>query len=151
MAEAKVRVDLDDAAFLRLNYPTGHVGRFTNALTASIVTLARVRVPSRTGRLRDSIKMEVTQRSIGGVTMRVSANTLYANFVHEGTRGHVGEMTLYSPRGPYGDRRRDAAAAHAPGGSRLPWVGAKVFVVSGQRANPFLRTAARDSKRLMVH
>jgi hypothetical protein len=148
MAGSRVRVNLSEPKFLALNYRTGHIGRFTNGLVGSIVTTAKLRCPSRTSRLRDSITHEVTSVTPGHVELVITASMPYASYVHKGTSTIVSAgMRMYSPRGPFGDRSFDAAATHP---DRTPWVGARIDVVAGQAPQNFLSSAASDMKRQML-
>lgn len=121
--------------------PTGQVHRHYTRFGRVAEEGAKTAAPVRTGRLKRSISGGVSGSNQYGLNVRLVADIGYAHFVADGTAGKTGPtMVLYSPRGPYGSREPDAAAA---GYSRS--VGARVTHVEGQRANRFLQRGIEDA------
>jgi len=69
--------------------PTGMVTHHLKKLGEQVAGEARTRSPVKTGKLKSSIS--VGERSAGrnGTAIEVSANTLYALYVNQGTKPHV--------------------------------------------------------------
>lgn len=144
----KVRVKavrVSNAKLATLYLPTGHIGGFANKLTATAFNIARRDAPKRSGRLRDSIFVTMPKSSNTGVHLSVNAGGVkayYAIYPENGSTGPIwgssplGGMRLYSPKGPYGNRERDAQVA-----GYGDWVGQRVLAVRPQEAQHFLRNA----------
>lgn len=86
-----MKVVLDDNAIAGLQRPGGTVNQYTKGKAGQVAVKARQFVPVKTGRLRNSIKVEQARQLTGRFTSGydVSADTVYARFVHDGTRPHV--------------------------------------------------------------
>lgn len=99
-------------------------------LGARIIDNARGKVNVRSGALRSSLRYRV--RRVGSrVRLRVSANTPYARFVHDGTRPHA----IYP-------RRAKALRFYWPRVGRVVY--RKRVWHPGYRGNPFLRDAVAE-------
>jgi hypothetical protein len=73
------------------NGPTGMVADYIRDMGRDVAIDARVTAPRKTGMMAISI----AHRAEGPTAQRVSANTTYAIFVHEGTKAHT-----IRPKGP---------------------------------------------------
>lgn len=86
-----VVVQIDQNKVAGLARPGGMVDVYTKGKAGAVKTAARQIVPVKTGRLRNSIRVqqshELSGRFVSGY--EVTADTPYATFVHEGTRPHV--------------------------------------------------------------
>jgi len=80
---------LNESSIAGLVAPAGMVTHYLKKLGDRVADEARTRSPVQTGKLRSSIS--VGQKSAGrnGTTIQVSANTLYALYVNQGTKPHV--------------------------------------------------------------
>lgn len=106
-----VKVVIDDNALARMQRPGGQVNRYTRGKAHAVAAKARQFVPVRTGKLRNSIKVDQSRTDIGRFQSGydVAADTAYARFVHDGTRPHtilgnpllvfqIGSQTIFTPR-----------------------------------------------------
>lgn len=115
---------------------TGDGHDWIKAKADRIESVARARVPIRTGRLLNSHRVTQNRNSLGRYQTGfvVSANTSYAAYVHEGTG-------IHGPRGtPITSRRGMRIPGH-----NLKRTGSRstvVRIVLGQPAKPWLAQAA---------
>lgn len=88
---AVVVVNINHAAVARMTNPGGQVDVYTKGKAESIKVKARQIVPVKSGRLRNSIKVQQSHDLKGQFTSgyEVAADAPYAAFVHDGTRPHV--------------------------------------------------------------
>ncbi len=110
--------------------PGGDVFRYAKRKTDQTVVRAKGNVKSRTGRLRGGIRGDVRPLARGMVVGRVRSTMYYSVWVHEGTVGPIYPVSasyLLVPARKGSTRRVKRA-----------WV-------NGQKANPFLEDALRDS------
>lgn len=106
-----VRVVMDDNKIAGWQRPGGMVNTYTKGKAGQVASKARQFVPVKTGKLRGSIKVEQARSNLGRYESGydVAADTLYARYVHEGTRPHtilgnpllvfqIGSQTIFTPK-----------------------------------------------------
>lgn len=77
-----------------LHSPTGTVGRWMTAQGEKVVAGAKVQVGVRTGRLRESIRIQEHRPTSTGQMMRIGSTVKYAYVHHEGMK-----PTIITPKG----------------------------------------------------
>ena len=126
---AGARVVIFETQIHRMFRPGGMVHREAKSAARDVARDARIFAPSRSGRLKRSIRVRSeTRASRTVVGFYVSADAPWAYFVHEGTRGHSGRQRI--------PKVRQATGLH---GYELP--DSKVsyrWYRRGQKSNPFL-------------
>lgn len=123
-----VRIVVYESKIAAMALPGGQIFRWTKRRRDAVEALAVATCPMRTGSLKASINGVYRPFARNHIRMEVHAgNELadYALWVHEGTRAEI------TPLGPNPMRLRP----WPPHGWKSKWV------VSGQRAQPFLRNA----------
>lgn len=129
---SSVRVVIYDSEIWRMSLPGGQIFRWTLKRRERVEMKAVMNAPFRTGTLRRSIHGEYHPRSRNHIYMEVHAGAEHGLWVHEGTRPEI------TASGPW------------QMGPLPPWGvhDAKyLWVVKGQRPQPFLRDALESVMR----
>lgn len=130
MARSRVIFIPNQAGISSMNFPGGHVYRFTRRMGRNTTALGRRYAPSRTGTLRRGIDEPIVTPRPGGVDAYVWSTAARSLFVHEGTR-----TPIMRPNGGWMPIHNATRTAVLTFRRR----------VRGQRANPFLARALRDA------
>jgi hypothetical protein len=121
--------------------PRGQVYRYMITSGRAIARDARHNVRSRTGKLERSISARITRANATSTRVRISANTDYAEYVHQGTGGSAWSITGDGPGGWMKLYSRPDNPAGAAAAGRIGWYHAWIQEVDGQEPNPFLAQA----------
>lgn len=130
MARSRVIFVPNQPGISSMNFPGGHVYRFTRRMGRNTSALGRRYAPSRTGEMVRGIDDPIVTPRPSGVDAFVWSTAGHTMFVHEGTR-----TPITRPNGGWMPIHNASRTAVLTFRKR----------VRGQRANPFLANALRDA------